>query len=83
MRFMCVFDTRWIFFIYLLVCNASLNGNEDMLNENENEVETSIFPPMFVMNLKRSTDRWIESQKQMNAEVYICMYVLFYLRIYI
>mmetsp|Transcript_14371 Transcript_14371/g.13869 ORF Transcript_14371/g.13869 Transcript_14371/m.13869 type:complete len:371 (+) Transcript_14371:147-1259(+) len=72
MRFMGILDTRWIFFVYLLVCNASLNGNEKILNENGNEngndVETSIFPPMFVMNLKRSTDRWIESQKQMNAE---------------
>lgn len=67
MRYLCIFDTRWIVFFYLLVCNASLDGNERVLDEVEIE-NNSIFPPMFVMNLKRSTDRWISAQKQMNGE---------------
>ena len=62
---MFIFDARWAFFFYLLVCNASLD--ETVLDELEIETN-SIFPPMFVLNLKRSTDRWISAEKQMNGE---------------
>lgn len=60
------------FFLRQVYCNDGTMSSTAVIDEDQSTTVTltdeSSIPPMFVMNLKRSVDRWEQAQKQMAGE---------------
>lgn len=75
MRLLSIKNTRLLVSILLLVCGVFFNAEENSVDEivatdvvAHKVDEQGVFPPMFVMNLERSIDRWKMAQIQMAGE---------------
>lgn len=77
MRFFCMETLRWLTPLILFINYVYCSGEDvdggiavigDSIVESTNTTGESLIPPMFVMNLKRSIDRWEQAQKQMAGE---------------
>ena len=75
MRLLSIRSARLLLFFFLLVSSVFSNAEEGDISvaATTDEValvvdEQGVFPPMFVMNLERSIDRWKMAQAQMAGE---------------
>ena len=77
MRIVCIETLRWLtplifFFGYVYCIGEDVDGGIAVIGdsnvESTNTTDQPLIPPMFVMNLKRSIDRWEHAQKQMAGE---------------
>ena len=77
MRLFCMNSARWLTVLLLIISSVSstdddTDGGTAVISEVEVVPaivsDDSSIPPIFVMNLKRSQDRWEQAQRQMAGE---------------